>query len=377
MIRSLIRSSSNFSRSFSTTTAAVRFGSIGQPTNVLKYETDIALPAVGPDDVSVRFLAAPINPADLLTVEGIYGTLPKSFPAFAGGEGVAVVKEIGANVTSVKVGDWVVPAKAGFGTWREAAVANESNFISVPNDILAPYAASLAVNPSTAYRLLHDFGNLQEGDWIIQNGANSTVGLAIVQMARERGIRTINVVRHDRPTPELPLKMLTALGGDINVLDNYLKTQGFQDILADIAPIKVAFNTVGGESATDLARSLGNNGTLVTYGAMSRKPISIPFELLTEKQLSLKGFWMSAWNEAHSREERQDMMKEIAKLIRANKLFIPFELHDFDDFNHALTKSQEPFRLRKVILNMDYPDRFAEHDKLSQSDYEQFSLPSW
>ena len=160
------------------------------------------------------------------------------------------------------------------------------------------------------------------------------------------------------PTPELPLKLLTNLGGDVNVLDNYLKTQGFQDILADIAPIKLGFNTVGGESATDLARSLGSNGTLVTYGAMSRKPITIPFELLTQKQINLKGFWMSAWNEVHSNEERKSMLNEIAALIRQKKLFFPFELHDFDDFQHALKASQESFRLRKVVLNMDYPDRY-------------------
>lgn len=45
---------------------------------------------------------------------------------------------------------------------------------------------------------LTDFGNLKAGDWIIQNGANSMVGLAVIQLARERGIHTINVVRSDR-----------------------------------------------------------------------------------------------------------------------------------------------------------------------------------
>lgn len=84
------------------------------------------------------------------------------------------------------------------GTWRTHAVANAASFISVPNDIPPAYAASLGVNPCTAYRLLNDFAQLQEGDVIIQNGANSMVGLAIVQMAREKGIRTINVIRSDR-----------------------------------------------------------------------------------------------------------------------------------------------------------------------------------
>jgi NADPH-dependent curcumin reductase CurA len=31
------------------------------------------------------------------------------------------------------------------------------------------------VNPSTAYNMLHDFAQLVEGDWIVQNGANGAV----------------------------------------------------------------------------------------------------------------------------------------------------------------------------------------------------------
>jgi mitochondrial enoyl-[acyl-carrier protein] reductase / trans-2-enoyl-CoA reductase len=68
----------------------------------------------------------------------------------------------------------------------------------VPNDIPAAYASTLAINPATAYCLLREFVKLSPGDWIIQNGANSMVGLAVVQMAREMGIKTINVVRSDR-----------------------------------------------------------------------------------------------------------------------------------------------------------------------------------
>jgi 5'-3' exonuclease len=86
-------------------------------------------------------------------------------------------------VKSVKVGDWVIPRGGGFGTWREEAVVSEEQVDKIPNDIPRPYAAIIGVNPSTAYRLLKDFGNLKPGDWVIQNGANSMVGLAVVQIA--------------------------------------------------------------------------------------------------------------------------------------------------------------------------------------------------
>ena len=68
----------------------------------------------------------------------------------------------------------------------------------VPNDIPAAYAATIAVNPCTAYRMLRDFVSLKPGDVIMQNGANSMVGLAVIQMAREMGVKTINIIRSDR-----------------------------------------------------------------------------------------------------------------------------------------------------------------------------------
>lgn len=46
-----------------------------------------------------------------------------------------------------------------------------------PSDIPAEYAATIGVNPCTAYRLLRDFVTLREGDSVIQNGANSQVGV--------------------------------------------------------------------------------------------------------------------------------------------------------------------------------------------------------
>lgn len=37
-------------------------------------------------------------------------------------------------------------------------------------------AATISVNPCTAYRMLKDFESLKPGDCVIQNGGNSAVG---------------------------------------------------------------------------------------------------------------------------------------------------------------------------------------------------------
>jgi trans-2-enoyl-CoA reductase len=97
-------------------------------------------------EVAIKFLASPINPSDINMVEGTYGIAAK-YPAIGGNEGVAVVTEIGDDVQGLVVGDWVIPFRAGFGCWRTEAVTDEIELIKVANDIPAPYAATLSVNP--------------------------------------------------------------------------------------------------------------------------------------------------------------------------------------------------------------------------------------
>jgi trans-2-enoyl-CoA reductase len=83
------------------------------------------------------------------------------------------------------------------GTWRTHAVVQADHVVKVPRSpsLTALQAATLAINPCTAYRMLRDFVELQKGDYIIQNAANSAVGQYVIQLARVWGYRTVNIVR--------------------------------------------------------------------------------------------------------------------------------------------------------------------------------------
>ena len=83
----------------------------------------------------------------------------------------------------------------GLGTWREACTVAAEKLVAVPAEIEPIQAAMLKVNPITAWRMLHDFVSLQRGDWLIHNAANSGAGRAVIQIARELGYKTINIVR--------------------------------------------------------------------------------------------------------------------------------------------------------------------------------------
>jgi mitochondrial enoyl-[acyl-carrier protein] reductase / trans-2-enoyl-CoA reductase len=341
---------------------AVKHSVFGNPLSVLASEQiNVAADKINGNEVVLKFLAAPINPSDLNMVEGVYGTTPK-LPAVGGNEGVAQVMSVGADVKKFAVGDWVIPFHSGFGCWRTEAVAKEDELIKVANDIPYPYAATLAINPSTAYRLLRDFEQLNPGDVIIQNGANSMVGLAVIQMARMMGVKTINIVRSDRPRADITLQLLSNLGGDVNILDSQLNAPFLREILAELPPCKLAFNCVGGENTTEMARCLAPGGTLVTYGGMSRRTLTLPAELVAYKQLKVKGFWIAASDEERGIEAKQQMVDEIVEMIRHRQLSFFYEVHDFDDFNFALERCLTPFLLRKIVLCIDHPDRLVEHD---------------
>jgi trans-2-enoyl-CoA reductase len=312
----------------------------------------------------------------VLQVEGVYGVKAK-FPMVGGNEGVAEVISVGDDVESLSVGDRVVTTMSASGTWATEGILPAKGLIKVDPRIPVAYASSLLVNPGTSYRMLRDFVDLKPGDCIIQNGANSMVGLGITQMAREMGVTTINVVRADKPSWEKATNLIHNLGGDVACHDGYLGTPEFNEILKDLPPIKLALNCVGGQSATELARCLAPGGTIVTYGGMSKQPLSLPHDLVTYKQINMKGFWMAAWKEQATEEQIKEMVDDISKMILDKQLAYFFEMVDLDDFEWALNRHMTPFNLRKIVLTCDFPDRFAEHDAKDQEEaYEHFDYPT-
>ncbi|KAJ2449810.1 mitochondrial 2-enoyl thioester reductase [Coemansia sp. RSA 2336] len=293
----------------------------------------------GSNQALVRMLAAPVNPSDLNQIEGTYpvkGTFEKlatssgeMHAAVGGNEGVGEIIRVGDGVRGLQVGDWVVPQRAGqFGTWCTHTMATASSLSAVPAEWRAGLdpldVACLKVNPCTAYRLLKDFAALNLGDYVIQNGANSGVGRAVIQLARQWGIRTINVVR-ERPQLDQLRQELSLLGADIVVSDKQLATDDVKQQLKSLdAPVLLGFNCVGGRATLQMTKFISAGGTLVSYGGMSRQPVTMPTSLLLFKDISACGFWMNRWYNrsfasSQLENEKHQMWREILGLIQQKK----------------------------------------------------------
>uniref|UniRef100_A0A7R9P4G6 Enoyl-[acyl-carrier-protein] reductase, mitochondrial n=1 Tax=Timema californicum TaxID=61474 RepID=A0A7R9P4G6_TIMCA len=262
------------------------FSEFGDPAKVVRLETE-ELPSPKSNEVLVRMLAAPLNPADINTIQGVYPAKPP-LPAVPGNEGVGEILSVGSDVKNLRPGDRVIPKEASaWGTWRSHAVSDAQRLSKIPKEIGIVEAATMSVNPSTAYRMLKDFVQLSAGDTVIQNGANSAAGQNVIQLCNVWGLNSVNIVR-DRPNIDELKIFLKNLGATHILTEQELsKTDIFKS--RAVSKAKLALNCVGGKSAVEVLRQLDHKGVMVTYGGMSREPVTLPTSALIFKDISARG----------------------------------------------------------------------------------------
>ncbi len=299
------------------------------PTEALRVE-NLELPPPAPGELALEMLASPINPADLNVIEGTYGDLPE-LPATIGNEGCGRVTAVGDNVSDFSPGDLVATTLPG--CWTTHRNLPAANAVRVPAHADPLQAAMLCVNPPTAHAMLHGFVDLEPGDWIVQNAANSGVGRCVIALAKSMGVKTLNLVRR----PEL-ISELTDLGADSVLLEDadLRKERPFGD-----TPPRLALNAVGGPSALNIASALAPGGIHVTYGAMSRQPVKAPNGLLIFNDLAFRGFWLRRWFTDTPAAERTRVFTLLADLVADGTLHVPItRTFPFQEIQTALQANQ-------------------------------------
>lgn len=142
--------------------------------------------------------------------------------------GVGKITAVGKGVQGLALNDLVYP-KGSFGDFRQAVNVSAASVIKVPKDIPLEYAGLMNA-PLTAMQLLKD---VKPGQVVIQTGADTLVGQAVVQMARFKGIYTVNVVQVSTDEEEM-VGMLKNLGGDIVTDSDFITSWKFGALLSDV-----------------------------------------------------------------------------------------------------------------------------------------------
>jgi NADPH:quinone reductase len=322
---------------------SVRFNEFGDPAKVLSVE-DVAQPEPGEGQVLVKLRARPINPSDLLTVHGLYGSLPK-LPATPGLEGMGEVVAWGDGVTHLSIGQRVIPIGVQ-GTWQEYVLALAAQLIPVPDSVSDQTAAQFVVNPLTAWIMIFEELKVEPDEWLLQTAAGSTLGRVVLQLARIRGFKTINVVRRREQVEELK-----ELGADevICTSDEDL-AERIKEITGKAGLTKV-IDAVGGNTGATVANSLGRGGVMLVYGLLSGNPIPIDGGRMIFNSSIVRGFWLSQWMRDASPEQQQRVTSELLRLMTTSEVVPPVEAeYSLDEIHAAVEHASRTGRSGKVLL---------------------------
>ncbi|RSO10451.1 NADPH:quinone reductase [Streptomyces sp. WAC 06783] len=163
----------------------VSFAEFGGP-DVLRLE-DAEEPHAGPGQIRIAVRVAGVNPIDWRIREGQFQkTRPIALPAGVGQDAAGVVDEVGEGVEGVEAGDPVFGR--GSDTYAEFAVL--SAWARMPENLTFEEAAGYPSVVETALRIIRQVG-VQSGQTLLVSGASGGVGSAVLQIARDRGIKVI------------------------------------------------------------------------------------------------------------------------------------------------------------------------------------------
>jgi NADPH:quinone reductase-like Zn-dependent oxidoreductase len=307
---------------------AIVFHRHGGP-EVLKY-ADAPEPALRANDVLVRVKACALNHLDLWVRRGL-PNVPLPLPHIPGSDVAGEIAKIGADVTTIRVGQKVVlaplvscgkcPACLGGldnhcrqatnlgymidGGCAEFVRAPEVNCLAYPEDLTWEQAAAIPLVFQTAWHMLITRAELQPGEDVLVLGAGSGVGSAAIQIAKFFGARVLTTAGSEEK-----LAKAKELGADH--LINY-KTQKIRDEvrrITDKRGVDVVVEHVGAASWEDSLSSLAPTGRLVTCGATTGYDGKVDLRFLFSRQLSLLGSYMGTKSELH----------RVMKLVAAGKL---------------------------------------------------------
>ena len=326
------------------TQRALQYLEHGKPEEVLSL-VEIPVASPGSGEVLIEMQASPVHPSDFGLIQGSYGRL-KSLPAIAGREGVGTVVAVGQGVDEKVIGRPVSLAEEG-GVWQEYQLARADDLILFPALVPFEQLAVSLVNPLTAWRLLNDFEYLNPGDIIIQNAGNSAVGQAVAQFARKMDLRCLSLVRNQASVEPLQALGSTEVWTDDDEAPNRVK------IFTEGKGCKLALNSVGGQSALRLARSLGSGGVHVTFGAMDGSTVRFPTRNLIFDDIRMVGFWLDRWRRKQSPAGLRNACEQVLQPLAMTDLKHSIDqCFDLADFKRAFARNAEP-RMGKVLLVRD------------------------
>ncbi|GLT43446.1 hypothetical protein SLA2020_173930 [Shorea laevis] len=204
------------------------YSEYGNPADVLRLQTDIAVPEVEEDQVLVKVVAAGLNPVDFKRMLGLIKT---PLPIIPGYDVAGVVVKVGGKVKNYKEGDEVygfTNIQKSFqhpnfpGTLAEYTAMEEKLLAPKPKNLSFAEAAGLPLAIETAYEGLERI-EFSAGKSLLVLGGAGGVGSLVIQLAKH----VFGASKVAATSSTVKLDVLKKLGADLAI--DYTK-ENFEDL---------------------------------------------------------------------------------------------------------------------------------------------------
>ncbi|QCX00872.1 NADPH:quinone oxidoreductase family protein [Aggregatimonas sangjinii] len=279
---------------------AIRCKAYGPPSSLVLEEVDNLKPKAKEVLVSVK--ACGLNFPDTLIIQGLYQFKP-DLPFTPGSDVAGIVKEVGEEVTHLKVGQEVFGFVA-YGALAEEVVVPANACFPKPPQMDFPTAASFLMAYGTSYHALKDRAHLAEGETLLVLGASGGVGIAAVELGKLMGAKVIAAA-----STEEKLALCKEYGADETI--NYVA----QDLKATIKEltegkgVDVVYDPVGGTFSEPALRGTAWNGRFLVVGFAAGDIPKIPLNLPLLKGASIVGVFWGAFAMKNPKANMQNSMQ--------------------------------------------------------------------
>ena len=281
---------------------AVLCKTYGPPESLVLEDVEPLKPGRGQVVIGVK--ACGVNFPDTLIIQGKYQFKPP-MPFSPGSEVAGVVKEIGAGIEHVKVGDHVI-AFTGHGGFAEEVLAEAAQLIPMPKGMDFTIASAFVLTYGTSHYALKDRAQLKPGETLLVLGAAGGVGLAAVEIGKVMGARVIAAASSDEK-----LAVCKQHGADEVI--NY-SSEDLRERLKELTSgegVDVVYDPLGGNYSETALRGMAWGGRFLVIGFTTGEIPRIPLNLTLLKGCSIVGvFWGSftARDPKRSQEHLQELL---------------------------------------------------------------------
>jgi NADPH2:quinone reductase len=297
--------------------------------------------------VKIRVRASGLNRADLGMIKGhAHGSLGGA-GAVLGMEFAGEVVELGAEATSLAIGDRVMGS--GAAAFAEVTLADHDRLFLIPDGISFSQAATLPIALTTMHNALVTVGGMQPGQAVLIQGASSGVGLMALQIAKLKGARLVI----GSSTDAMRRARLAEFGADLAVdssdpgwVDQVLKTTDGQGV-------DLAIDQVSGKLANQTLAATRVLGRIVNVGRLGGTHADFNFDLHAARRIDYVGVTFRSRSIKEIRDIFAQVRADLWPAVESGKLKLPIDRSfAFDEIGAAFAHMQANRHLGKIVVTL-------------------------